>query len=115
MATIQKSSEKGYRIYWRFYLPDGSVREKYKTSKLKAGLQEILPDVMRIETLSRRGGLGARDLIMARNMRIISQEEFGLFGQSVPNLEVHYLGDLRSDFTKRGPGLALLLFITLPK
>jgi len=28
--------------------------KKYKTSKLKAGLQEILPDVMRIEIFSRR-------------------------------------------------------------
>ncbi len=24
MATLQKSSEKGYRIHWRLYLPNGT-------------------------------------------------------------------------------------------
>ncbi|MGD0915690.1 MAG: hypothetical protein ABSB22_04440 [Thermodesulfobacteriota bacterium] len=57
MASIQKSSEKGYRIYWYLYTPDGNSKEKYKTSKSKTFLQEILPDIMKIETLSHRGEL----------------------------------------------------------
>jgi len=45
MASLQKFSRLGYRIYWRLYLPDGTFKEKYKASKSKSALKEILPDI----------------------------------------------------------------------
>ena len=101
MATLQKSSEKGYRIYWRLYFPDGTNREKYKTSRSKAILQEFLPDIMKIEALSRRGDLTAQDVARARNLGIISRADMGSFGHSMARLEIHYLGDLRPDFENK--------------
>jgi integrase/recombinase XerD len=98
MASIQKSSEKGYRIYWRLYLPNGTYKEKYKTSKSKTNLQEILPDVMKIETLSRRNELSNQDLVRALNLRIINRDEIkslSPYGEDPAN---HYLPELRADF-----------------
>lgn len=101
MASIQKSSEKGYRIYWRLYMPDGIRKEKYKTSKSKVVLKEILPDIMKIETLSRRGEVTAQDLIRARNLGIISSNEMQFFGHDSARLEVHHLSDLRGEFENK--------------
>jgi integrase/recombinase XerD len=101
MASIQKFSRLGYRIYWRLYLPDGTYKEKYKASASKSVLQEILPDVMKIETLSRRGELSGQDLIRALNMGIITRDEMQLFSSDVDIPEDHYLSELRADFENK--------------
>jgi hypothetical protein len=44
MASIQKMSSLGHRIYWELYFPDGTSREKYKASSSNFALQEILLD-----------------------------------------------------------------------
>lgn len=98
MASIQKFSRLGYRIYWRLYFPDGTFKEKYKASKTKTYLQEILPDVMKIEALSRRNELSAQDLLRAINLRIITREELKTFSFNVEIIENHFLNELSSDF-----------------
>lgn len=84
MASIQRSSEKGWRIYWRLYFPDGTNKEKYKTSHSKSILQEFLPDIMRLETLSRHRDVIGEDLIRAINLKLISKEEASAFGTPLP-------------------------------
>ena len=101
MATIQKITSKGHRIFWRLYFPDGTNKEKYKTSVSKAVLQELLPDIMKIETLSRRNELTAQDLFRARNFGIITREEMSRFGPQAAAAEPHHLGDLRADFENK--------------
>jgi site-specific recombinase XerD len=98
MASLQKFSRLGYRIYWRLYLPDGTFKEKYKASKSKSALKEILPDIVKIELLSKRNELSGQDLIRARNLGIITKDEIQLFSQSVDIPENHYLHELREDF-----------------
>jgi site-specific recombinase XerD len=98
MASIQKFARLGYRIYWRFYLPNGTYKEKYKASKSKTVLQEILPDIMRIETLSRRNELSGQDLLRALNLSIITRDEMQLFSTHIDIPENHYLSELRADF-----------------
>ncbi len=98
MASIQKISSHGHRIYWRLYFPDGINKEKYKTSKSKATLQEILPDIIKIETLSRRNELTRQDLLRALNLGIVNREEIGHFSEQVGAGEDHYLSDLRMDY-----------------
>lgn len=99
MATIQKiSSLKGHRIYWRLYFPDGTNKEKYKASKSKTALKEILPDVMKIEMLSRRNELTRKDLLRAVNMGIVKSGEAELFFDQVGPVEDHYLSELRIDY-----------------
>lgn len=75
MASIQKISSHGWRIYWKLYLPSGKSKVKYKTSHSKDRLEELLPDITRLEMLSQRSELLPRDLINAQNSRIISKEE----------------------------------------
>lgn len=98
MASIQKYSRLGYRIYWRFYLPNGTYKEKYKSSKSKTVLQEILPDIMKIETLSRRTELSGEDLLRALNLGIITRDEMQLFSVHIDIPEDHCLSELRADF-----------------
>ena len=98
MASIQKFARLGHRIYWRLYLPDGTFKEKYKASRSKAFLHEILPDIIKIESLSRRGELLGQDLVRALNMGIITRAEMDLFRPHMGPLEPHFLVDLRSEF-----------------
>jgi site-specific recombinase XerD len=98
MASIQKFSRLGHRIYWRLYLPDGTSKEKYKASNYKTVLQEILPDVIKIESLSRRSELSGQDLIRALNMGIITRDEINLFRSHVDPPEPHFLAELRPEF-----------------
>jgi site-specific recombinase XerD len=98
MASIQKFSRLGQRIYWRLYLPDGTYKEKYKASKSKSALKEILPDIMKIETLSRRNELSGQDLLRALHLRIVTRDELQLFSSDVEIQEDHYLSELREDF-----------------
>ncbi len=98
MATLQKFRAKGHRIFWRLYFPDGTNKEKYKTSRRKTILQELLPDIMRIETLSRRGALTSQDLIQAVNLGILRRDELTPFALAVQDLGIHYLSDLRADY-----------------
>jgi site-specific recombinase XerD len=98
MASIQKFARLGHRIYWRLYLPDGTFREKYRASSSKSNLQEILPDVIKVESLSRRGELSGQDLIRALNMGIITRAEMDLFRPHVGPLEPHFLVELRPEF-----------------
>ncbi len=97
MASIQKFSRLGQRIYWRLYLPDGTYREKYKTSKSKSLLKEILPDIAKLEGLSKRRELTAHDLLRAINLRIITRQEADLFSLQVGTSEDHYLSELHED------------------
>jgi site-specific recombinase XerD len=99
MASIQRfKPKKGWRIYWRLYLPNGTYREKYKTSKTKSLLQTILPQVMRIEELSRRRDLVNEDLLRALNLKIIDMEESKLLSPNFQDSTSHFLTDLRNDF-----------------
>ena len=98
MTSIQKFSRLGHRIYWRLYLPDGTYKEKYKASTSKSALQEILPDIMKIETLSRRSELSGQDLVRALNMSIITRDEMQLFYSTIDIPEDHCLSELRADF-----------------
>jgi len=98
MASLQKFSRLGYRIYWRLYLPDGTFKEKYKASKSKSLLKELLPDIMKIEMLSRRNELTGEDLLKALNLGIISRDEMNLFSPHLDIPEDHYLSELRQDF-----------------
>lgn len=79
MATLQRSTEKGWRIYWRLYFPDGTNKEKYKTSLSKEKLEKILSHVALIEMLSMYGAITKRELNVARNLNIISEEELSVF------------------------------------
>jgi site-specific recombinase XerD len=98
MASIQKMSSLGHRIYWHLYFPDGTNKEKYKASKSKTFLKEILPDIMKIEALSRRCELTSQDLIRALNLGIVNREEIGHFSGQVGPVEDHCLSELRIDF-----------------
>ena len=98
MASIQKSAEKGYRIYWRLYFPDGTYREKYKVSKTKTLLQTILPDVMKIEELSRRQQLTGEDIAIAINLKILQQDDLPLLAQANLDPTTHYLEELRPEY-----------------
>jgi site-specific recombinase XerD len=98
MASIQKFSRLGHRIYWRLYLPDGTYKEKYKASRSKTALQEILPDIVKIESLSRRGELSGQDLVRALNLGIITRAELDLFRPDVGPLGPHFLAELRPEF-----------------
>jgi site-specific recombinase XerD len=98
MASIQKMSSLGHRIYWRLYFPDGTFKEKYKASKSKTILKEILPDVMKIESLSRRCELTSRDLMRALNLGIVNRDEISRFSEYVGPIEDHYLSELRADY-----------------
>jgi site-specific recombinase XerD len=98
MATIQKMSSIGHRIYWRLYFPDATNKEKYKASKSKTILKEILPDVMKIETLSRRNELTRQDLMRAINLGIVTRDEARLFFDQVGPIEDHFLSELRMDY-----------------
>lgn len=98
MASIQKISRLGHRIYWRLYFLDGTNKEKYKASKSKTLLKEILPDVMKIESLSRRCELTRQDLLRALNLGIINREEINHFSDQVGPIEDHCLSELRIDF-----------------
>lgn len=79
MASFQRFSAKGWRIRWRLYFPDGTNKEKYKTSSSKNRLEKLLPDIILIEMLSQRNGLMRQDLILACNIGIISREEVSVF------------------------------------
>jgi site-specific recombinase XerD len=98
MASIQKFSRLGQRIYWRLYLPNGTYREKYKASKSKSALKEIFGDILKIETLSQRNELSGRDLLRALNLGIITKDEMQVFSSTVEIQEDHYLSELREDF-----------------
>jgi integrase/recombinase XerD len=98
MASIQKISRLGHRIYWRLYFPEGGYKEKYKASKSKTLLKEILPDVMKIESLSRRCELTRQDLLRALNLGIVNREEINHFSDQVGPIEDYYLSELRIDF-----------------
>jgi site-specific recombinase XerD len=98
MASIQKFARLGHRIYWRLYLPDGSYREKYKASSHKSILREILPDILKIEALSRKNELTGDILLRALNLKLITRTELNLFSQSVEIQENHYLHQLRTDY-----------------
>jgi site-specific recombinase XerD len=100
MASIQKFSPiKGYRIHWRLFLPDGTNKEKFKASKSKSILQEVLPDIMQIESLSRRRELTRENLLRAVNIGIVTREEAALFSLSVGGDPIpHQLEELRMDF-----------------
>jgi site-specific recombinase XerD len=98
MASLQKFSRLGYRIYWRLYLPNGIYKEKYKASKSKTILRETLPDIMKLETLSRRNELSGQDLLRALNLGIITRDEMQLFSTHIDIPEDHYLSELRADF-----------------
>jgi len=98
MASIQKISSHGHRIYWRLYFLDGTNKEKFKTSKSKTLLKEILPDVMKIESLSRRCELTRQDLLRALNLGIVNREEINHFSDQVGSVEDHYLSELRIDY-----------------
>lgn len=75
MASIQRISSAGWRIYWKLYFPNGTNKEKYKTSKSKDKLEKMLPEIARIETLSQRNDLIPKDLVIAHNLRLISRKE----------------------------------------
>lgn len=98
MASIQKFSRLGYRIYWRLYLLNGTYKEKYKASSTKSALHEILPDIMKIEALSRRNELTGQDLLRALNLSIITRDEMQTFSKNIEIPEDHYLSELRADF-----------------
>jgi integrase/recombinase XerD len=98
MASIQKFTNKGNRIYWRLYFPDGTFKEKYKTSYKKRVLQELLPEVMKIETLSRRNDLSSPDLFRAINLKLISREELRLLSPDGQDTTDHFIEELRTDF-----------------
>lgn len=98
MASIQKFARLGHRIYWRLYFPEGGYKEKYKASRSKTMLQEILTDIIKIESLSRRGELSGQDLVRALNMGIITRAEMDLFRPHVELLEPHFLAELRPEF-----------------
>lgn len=99
MASIQKFKPlKGYRIQWRLYLPDGTSKVKHKASKSKTILQEILPDIMKIETLSRRCEITGQDLLRALHMGIINKDEVDRFSPGISDPVPHYLEELRMDF-----------------
>lgn len=98
MASLQKFSRLGHRIYWRLYLPNGTYREKYKASKSKTYLREILPDIMKIETLSRRSELSGQDLLRALNLGIITRSEMQIFSANTEIPENHYLSELHQDY-----------------
>lgn len=100
MASIQKSSEKGYRIYWRLHFTDGTFREKYKTSRSKRILQEILPDIVKIETLSKRHEMGRQDLSRALSLGIVTAADVKRFGV-VSGIDSRRLTDFRTDFEMR--------------
>jgi site-specific recombinase XerD len=98
MASLQKFSRLGYRIYWRLYLPDGTFKEKYKASKSKSALKEILPDVIKIEALSKRNELSGEHLIIGHNLGLIKKDEMQLFSKDIFIPIKHYLHELRADF-----------------
>ena len=101
MATLQKNSEKGNRIFWRLCFPDGTSKPKYKNSKSNVILHDLMPDIMKIETLSRRSEITPEDLIRALNLKIITREEMVAFGKTVQAHEDHYLHELREDFENK--------------
>ena len=98
MASLQKSSEKGYRIYWRLYFSNGTYKEKYKTSRSKTILNELLHDIAKIEILSRRNELSREDAVRAFHLKLISKEELSLLGPNMQDPTDHYLHELRADF-----------------
>jgi hypothetical protein len=75
MASIQRFGLHGWRIYWKLYFQNGTNKEKYKASNSKDRLEQIFPDITRIETLSRQNDLLPRDLMVAYNCKFISKEE----------------------------------------
>jgi site-specific recombinase XerD len=98
MASIQKSAEKGYRIYWRLHFSNGTYKEKYKTSKSKTTLNELLHDIAKIEILSRRNELSQEDVVRAFHLKLLSKEELSLLGPNMQDPTDHYLHELRADF-----------------
>jgi len=96
MATLQKNSEKGNRIFWRLCFPDGTSKPKYKNSKSNVILHDLMPDIMKIETLSRRSEITPEDLIRALNLKIIT------FATAS--------GSWRSGLIRGGPPVAWLLW-----
>jgi hypothetical protein len=60
-----------------------------------------MPDIMKIETLSRRSEITPEDLIRALNLKIITREEMVAFGKTVQAHEDHYLHELREDFENK--------------
>lgn len=98
MTTIQKCTDKGHRIYWRLYFPDGTFKEKYKASRTKRILQELLPEAMKIESLSRRNDLSSSDLFRAINLKLISREDLRLLSPDGQDPTDHFIEELRADF-----------------
>jgi site-specific recombinase XerD len=98
MASIQKFSRLGYRIHWRLYFPNGTNKEKYKASRSKHILQDLLPEIMKIESLSRRNEIAGHDLLRALNLGIIDRPELEAFNPYVDSPEDHYITELRADF-----------------
>lgn len=73
-------------------------KEKYRAAKRKSVAQELLPDIMKIEELSKRGELNSRDIVRAVNLGIITRDEASLVSPSGEDPTDHSLSELRNDF-----------------
>lgn len=103
MPHIYPHKQKGWRIIYRVWFPEGDWREKTRYSKKKLIAQQMLNDVSGLETHSRQGSVTREEIVFFLNRKYISQEEAERLSSSPLSVSMTW-DDLRKayeDYSRR--------------